>query len=188
MTIDNPELTRNLWLQLSPTRLAAAPAVLGCVFWLAWVGPGLSGWNNVAWTAQVLFFLIAMLWGTRRAADTLAEEIAGATWNSQRMSALGAWQLTWGKFLGGTAYVWYAAAICLAVLAVARAAAGAGIDAHDLARDLLAAVLAQSVALLAALVLLAKGRLTRRLDVTFAQLAGLIVALIIAPMLIAPSD
>ncbi len=47
------------------------------------------------------------MWGPRRAADTLAEEVAGGTWEAQRMSGLSAWSMAWGKLIGGCSFVWY---------------------------------------------------------------------------------
>ena len=40
---------------------------------------------------------------------------------NQRMSGLGAWQMAWGKLLGGTVFVWYCAAFALLVPGLRRA-------------------------------------------------------------------
>ena len=85
----NPELRRNLWLQLSPQRLIAAPVALGIVFGLGWL-------TAPQWLSSIgltIFYLLIGFWGTRRAADTLAEETAGGTWDGQRLSSLGAWAM-----------------------------------------------------------------------------------------------
>src|SRR5262249_54420351 len=112
----NPELRRNLWLQLSWQRLLAAPIILGAVFFLAWIGSDHSPFV-VEETAHVLFYFVVCIWGTRRAAESIAEELAGGTWDGQRMSSLGAWSMAWGKLFGATAFVWYAGLLCLAVVA-----------------------------------------------------------------------
>ena len=70
--------------------------------------------------------LIAYLWGTRRAVNVLADEIAAGTWDGQRMSSIGPWTMAWGKLLGGTAYVWYCALLCLATYAAAEIETGRG--------------------------------------------------------------
>ncbi len=106
----NPELRRNLWLQFSILRLILPPVAIGIVLLLVWLVSAHS-LTAVAASAEWFYLLIILLWGTRRAADLVAEEVAGGTWDSQRMSALGAWQMTWGKFIGGISYVWYAAGI-----------------------------------------------------------------------------
>ena len=112
----NPELRRNLWLQFSLTRLLLAPVAIGALLTLTWVVSDRS-LAAVAEVARAIYYLLVILWGTRRAADLVADEIAGGTWDGQRMSALGAWQMSWGKLLGGTSYVWYAAGLAFFALA-----------------------------------------------------------------------
>lgn len=169
----NPEFMRNLQLQLSLQRLLIAPFALGAVFLLAWVGTDQDP-QTIEEVARFLFFVIVLLWGTRRAADSLAEEVSGGTWDSQRMSALGAWQMAWGKFFGGTVYVWYCGAICLGVWLVAslalQPAATAIRDGVYMIGD---GLFGQVVAFAASLMFLRKQPLSRRLPVTFCQVLGL---------------
>ncbi len=108
----NPEFRRNLWLQLSWPKLVLTPVLIGTIF--AVIGSTL-GIPLVQAVAGYGFWAATILWGTRRAADSIAEEAAGGTWHSQRMSSLGAWAMTWGKLFGATAFPWYVALICLAV-------------------------------------------------------------------------
>ena len=115
----NPELRRNLWLQFSPLRLIIAPVAVGIVLLLVWLVSD-NSYSLVAHAAEWYFLIIVLLWGTRRAADLVAEEVAGGTWDSQRMSALGAWTMTWGKFIGGISYVWYSAGIAFAAQEIAH--------------------------------------------------------------------
>lgn len=105
----NPELLRNLWLELTTRRLIAMPLVLGALL-LLW-----SSDRFVADLAGTFFFIITVLWGTRQAADAVASEVTESTWDWQRLSTLSAWQLTWGKVLGATLFTWYGALICLGV-------------------------------------------------------------------------
>lgn len=178
----NPELRRNLWLQFSPLRLVIAPVAVGIVLLLVWLVSD-NSYGLVAHAAEWYFLIIVLLWGTRRAADLVAEEVAGGTWDSQRMSALGAWTMTWGKFIGGISYVWYSAGIAFAVRLWAQAADGltpfqgsAGIEnLHFLGIGLLG----QSVSFLASLVLLRKQIGRRRLGVTLSQFTGLLAAAIV---------
>jgi hypothetical protein len=172
----NPELRRNLWLQFSILRLVLPPAAIGIVLLLVWLVSAHS-LTTVAASAEWFYLLIILLWGTRRAADLVAEEIAGGTWDSQRMSALGAWQMTWGKFIGGISYVWYAAGIAFIARLWAIGLAGRlpwQAEAAVQSLQLLGiGLLGQAVAFLTSLVLLRKQVMRRRLGVTLSQFAGL---------------
>jgi hypothetical protein len=105
----NPELLRNIWLELTTRRLIAMPLVLGALL-LLW-----SSESFISDLAGTFYFIITILWGTRQAADAVASEVTESTWDWQRLSTLSAWQLTWGKLIGATLFTWYGAVICLGV-------------------------------------------------------------------------
>ena len=109
----NPELLRNLWLEITPQRLLAMPAILGLIFAGAWLLDGhvLSAFSISA--AIIGYLLIAVVWGARLAAESLTEEFEQGTWDSQRVSGLSAHAIVWGKLLGGSAFAWYGGALCL---------------------------------------------------------------------------
>jgi len=172
----NPELLRNLWLQFSIERIVAAPLILGAVFALAAFAT--DSWEVVGSAAAGGFAVIAYLWGTRRAVNVLADEIAAGTWDGQRMSSIDAWTMAWGKLLGGTAYVWYCALFCLVPYAAAEIESGrGGALAVNLPIKITGALLAQAMALLLALVLVGKGRRLSRRTVAFAQGGALLVGI-----------
>ena len=177
----NPELRRNLWLQFSLTRLLLAPVAVGALLTLTWVVSDRS-LAAVAEVARAIYYLLVVLWGTRRAADLVAEEIAGSTWDDQRMSALGAWQMSWGKLFGGTSYVWYAAGLAFLALAGCYWAAGTppwqSGEAIQLLRLLGTGALAQAVAMLVSLALLRRLAIRRRLGVSLSQVAGILAGLL----------
>jgi hypothetical protein len=182
----NPELLRNLWLQFSPQRIIAAPLILGAVFALAAFAT--DSWEVVGRAASGGYVVIAYLWGTRRAVNVLADEIAAGTWDGQRMSSIGPWTMAWGKLLGGTAYVWYCALLCLATYAVAEVETGrAGALALNLPRKITGALLVQAIALLLALVLVGKGRRLSRRTVAFAQGGALLVGIFGVTSVLLPS-
>ena len=115
----NPELRRNLWLELSTHRLVAMPAVLGIGF-LVVASTNDTPWNErVGWAALAVYFLLTLFWGTRLAAESISDEVRGRTWDLQRMSAIGPWAMTWGKLFGSTVFTWYGGVLCLAVYVVA---------------------------------------------------------------------
>ncbi len=171
----NPELRRSLWLQLSPQRLIAAPVILGSIYLLivlVEIVPPSGAAEIYRWG----LILTLALWGARRAADAVAEEVAGGTWDAQRMSAIGAWAMSWGKLLGSTSFVWYCGLVWLVLyLASIPGFLAEGAIVRDLAVLLGTAVLGQAVALGASLVFLRKAPGTRRLPVTLSQTLGLLV-------------
>src|SRR6185295_5057039 len=173
----SPELQRNLWLQLSWGRILAAPILLGIL-----VAALLAAWelkpNHMAELARWGFVLLVALWSTRRVADSLAEEVGGGTWESQRMSGMSAWSMVWGKLIGGAIFPWYCALICLGVMVWFGLQAQPGemrvVLSQQVATLLLGAILGQATALTVALLLLRKVQFRRRLTVTLAQIAGLL--------------
>ena len=116
----NPEFRRNLWLELTPQRLILMPIVLGLIFA---IGAQFDKHSDaaIALTANLVFGVLVVLWGCRRAAASVAGEVREGTWDWQRMSAITPWTMAWGKLLGSTAFVWYGGIICLAALAYAYA-------------------------------------------------------------------
>lgn len=173
----SPELQRNLWLQLSWGRALAAPILVGIV-----VAALLASWSpapsHLAEYARWGFVLLIALWSTRRVADSLAEEVGGGTWESQRMSGMSAWSMVWGKLIGGAIFPWYCALICLGLMIWYGLQALPGelrtTVLQQVVTLLLGAVLAQATALVVALLLLRKAQFRRRLTVTMAQIAGLL--------------
>lgn len=115
----NPELQRQLYLEYSPARLVGIPLLLGTAFTLTYLLDGHQLGPATAKTALVLFLLISLLWGGRQTGDSITDEYREQTWDTQRLSSLGAWEMTWGKWLGSTAMSWYGSAICLLVYGLA---------------------------------------------------------------------
>lgn len=145
----NPEFRRQIHLELTSHRLILMPLVLGLLFGLAWLnGSSSEGWRSVGTVSVVLFGLLAMLWGTRQSADAVCAEVNDGTWDFQRMTGLGSWELTLGKLFGSTVFPWYGAAWCIPVYAVAHwMAPEAGRGFPLLAGVALTALLAQAVGL-----------------------------------------
>lgn len=111
----NPEFQRQLNLECSQARLIAAPLILGVIFSFSYLLDNHQLGQVTAQTALTLFLLISLLWGARQSLDSIMEEYRDRTWDTQRLSALGPWQMTWGKLFGSTSMVWYCAGICLLV-------------------------------------------------------------------------
>ncbi len=115
----NPEFRRQLYLELSPGRLLSIPAVLGTLFSLSYFLDGYRFGTATAKASLTLCLLSLLLWGARQTMDSIIEEYRENTWDTQRLSALSAWALTWGKLLGSTLMVWYSALLCLIMHALA---------------------------------------------------------------------
>jgi len=170
----NPEFRRNLWLELSPRRLMTMTAVLLLIFFAA-VATGSE--VAPASVAVFLYYFIVVLWGTRNAATAVVGEIRDRTWDFQRLSSLGAGQMTWGKLFGATVFNWYGGALCLAVIVADRLAHQGPLAALlALAYFLIIGVIAQSASLLASLVAALRRQTHTRLEVFVYQAVGLLAA------------
>ncbi len=112
----NPELQRNLRLELTPHRMFAMPLVLGLFFLFLAVVSSDDWPDSLASTASWFIGAIVLLWGGRQATESVIEEISQRTWDWQRMSTLSPWDMTWGKLFGATSYSWYGAILCALVL------------------------------------------------------------------------
>jgi hypothetical protein len=181
----NPEFRRNVWVQFTWTRLLAAPllTLIACYGYLQ-----ISGQNyRLLQSAAELIggIIIIGLLGTRRAADSLAEEVSGGTWDSQRMSGLGAWQMTWGKLIGSTAFNWYCAAIAVLVVLWSsnqiEASDGGRPPFEVIFNFAVGGLMAQAAAFAIALILMRKAARYRRLTITLAQSCGFLLYIFFVP-------
>jgi hypothetical protein len=165
----NPELQRGLWLELTLSRILAAPIVL-----LLLLG-GLSSIGSPEFAARLDRFIIwalLVLWGSRLAAESFGDEVAGRTWDVQRLSAQTPWALTLGKLFGGTVFVWYAAALSLVGLVLLEPSSAG----QTIIQDLLGGLTAQSTALFVALALHRFDIQNRRTHTGLAQIAGILAS------------
>ena len=177
MNIVNPELRRNLWLELSLHRLLAAPAVIALCALLVVAASNNDALEKLAVTALYGFVAIVLLWGTQLAGASVVEESRDRTWDAQRMSAIGPWTMTWGKLLGAPAFAWYGGLILLLIFL----ATGSDLKVPVIRS---AAVMVCSAILLHATALNASV-LAARKGVTYRG-TGVIVILLLAFLLISP--
>ena len=194
----NPELKRNILIEVTPQRLVAMPFILGLIFAAAWALEGIEG---LITTTEVVYWVLVFLWGTRRAAGAFDSEMANNTWDSQRLSALTAGQIFTGKLFGSTSFVLYGALISILVNV------GARLDLYvdwlnrpetislqtivlepaeialSTAHDLLSGLLGLVVAMFVAVVLMARARSSKGISVTLCQLFAIAVGGVIADRL-----
>lgn len=115
----NPELRRNLWLELTAHRLVAMPVVIFLILVLI-ASRDVSGWAETVYSSAVGFLVVIVhLWGTYKASEAVTDEVRDRTWDWQRLSALDPWRMAWGKLTGATAFTWYGAILCVLAMAVA---------------------------------------------------------------------
>jgi len=174
----NPEFRRNLWLELTPRRVLLMTIVLGLAFFAA----ALSGGTDYrpAWFAEMFYYFIVVIWGSRNAALSVVGEIRDRTWDGQRLSSLSAAGMTWGKLFGSTIYNWFGGAICLAVIVVSefvhREPFVAGLD---IVYFVALGLISQAVALLASLVAVRRRQSHSRFGLFLYQVAGIVAAFVV---------
>jgi hypothetical protein len=172
----NPEFRRNVWLELSTRRIMTMTIVLLLAFFAAAVSR--SDWLPPS-VAITLYYFIVVFWGARNAALSVVGEIRDRTWDFQRLSALGAAEMTWGKLFGSTIYNWYGGAICLVVIVAYRVVhAGPEAGLISLVFYIVAGLIAQSAALLASLIAAMRRQRHTQLEVFAYQMTGLLTALL----------
>lgn len=112
----NPELRRQLWLQLSPTRLLLAPVLLALIFTAVYLSARSYPLQAVVNVGLLSFGILVWGMGSLAAAASVIDEMTDRTWDQQRMSAMQPWAMTWGKLLGASSYAWYGGVLCLLVI------------------------------------------------------------------------
>ena len=109
----NPELARNLIREVTATRLFTLPAIIAAVLVLVYLLE--NGKVTDAFMAAAIFMYVMLgLFGTAAAGNSVLEEFGSRTWDFQRMTAIGPWAMTWGKYAGATAVSWYGGLIVMA--------------------------------------------------------------------------
>jgi hypothetical protein len=106
----NPELKRNAWLELKSNRVLAMLGLIALAFVIATTALDdneyLKTEEVLMNTALFILYLITGIWGSKNAADAVADEINQKTWDRQRMSGQSPLTLTIGKIFGPTLLQW----------------------------------------------------------------------------------
>jgi hypothetical protein len=168
----NPELQRNLWLEASPFRLALIAGLVLLALAATSVAP--RGLGTTSGVALALYWFFAVLWGTRNAALSVVAEIRERTWDGQKLSSIGPWEMVWGKLFGATAANWFGALLCLPFILLPAARDTSPVSALTYGVILLTlGVFAQAAALLSSLVMIRRNTGNWRLDIFLCQVAGI---------------
>ncbi len=175
----NPEFKRNLWQVFTAQRLIAMPAFLLAIFFIVYLQNDQIG-LSVPHAALNIIFLLLVVWGSGLSADAIFQELREHTWDSQRMTPLGPWSMTWGKIFGSTIFVWYGAFWCLVAIGITGLFANEGIQYSNLSYDivyyLLIGIFAQTFGLFTSLLFQRISPLNSRARVVLIQLFTIAVA------------
>jgi hypothetical protein len=173
----NPELMRNLWLEASPRRLAIMAGVIGFLLAAVWVSATSDPLKSVAATAEMIFYALVVVWGTRNAAGSVVDEIRDRTWDLQRLSAISPWEMVTGKLMGAPSYAWAGGLLCLVPITL-YALQDRGLTAAllQLAYFLSIGMIAHSAALLTSMVAVRRRMGQSRINTFGFLLVGLIAA------------
>ncbi|OQX26127.1 MAG: hypothetical protein BWK80_12040 [Desulfobacteraceae bacterium IS3] len=106
---NNPELRRQMWIELTPNRLVMMPLTLGAIFFLSYFAE--EPMRMLTTLSLIAFGIIVLLWGTKLAFESVISEVNEKTWHSQRMTPISPLDMIIGKLFGSTIYTWYGAAI-----------------------------------------------------------------------------
>jgi hypothetical protein len=107
--VQNPELRRQFWLEISPQRLILLPIILFAI-------TAIIDSQQRLWFLPAALLAALSLWAPFAVTSSMEDERSNATWDNQRLSAQSAGQLVVGKIFGGAIYAWYGALCCLLLI------------------------------------------------------------------------
>lgn len=175
----NPEVQRKVWQEFSPYRLYLAPLFLAAILCILYLffGEKLTLFFTVSGFFTGLMFCVSVfLYGSKHVGESVVSEIQGRTWESQRMTSLGAWEMTVGKLVGGSLYSWYSGGFCLAyLLALSLISDSPGLFSRFLLILVLAGLLSQTLGLMLNLIRIQKDREAVRLRNSLFLIPGLLL-------------
>jgi len=115
--IKNPELRRNIWLELSLNRVIIMPLILAALFFIVYLinKDNSNCTETISKFALLGFGGLVLFWGSKMASESIVDELNSRTWDAQRLTLLSPWQMAIGKLIGSTIYQWYGGMLCLSV-------------------------------------------------------------------------
>jgi len=127
----NPELIKNLWLEISRNRLVAVPLIFAVFYYFIYSTQDYLYGAGIITAAIWIFILGTGIWGAFLAESSMVQEIQNNTWPLVRLTSIKPWTMAWGKWLGATAFAWYLGFWNLAAIL----AAWTFIPTHDIYSD-----------------------------------------------------
>lgn len=181
---DNPELKRNIWLELTPNRLMTTPLILAAVFYLAYLSADtiFEFMERLRSISLVAFGLVVFVWGTKLVSESVVTEVNEKTWDSQRMTSVSPLDMTIGKLFGSTLYTWYGGMFCAgAYIISALYLPDTAIRLKFFLTTILASLLGHAFSLNFSLIEIRKNRDKEKIKTTSFFLVGLVLILFLVP-------
>lgn len=175
----NPELRKNLWLELSFNRLLATPLILAGIYFLVFLMSDNTTdfLQNVEVWSISMYALFIFIYGTRLSSESIIEEVNERTWDNQRMTSVSPWMMSVGKLFGSTVFAWYGALICILVYFVASFFLPISLERFKFGIILIfIAVFTHSVSISLSLVGIRKNRNQAKIKSTFYFIGALILS------------
>jgi len=187
----NPEFLRNYWLELTPHRLISMPAIILAILFLVYLGTRLSPastYSAIESVSLAIYLLLTMIWGVKLSADAIVGEIRDKTWDMQRMTAVNAWSMTWGKLFGSTLFSWYGALIALSTYMYAALQQGTHGVWIKLSLLIATPVLVHAITLLASVLAIQRSRTVTKSASSITMLFGIFIAISVISNGLSPSS
>jgi len=73
--------------------------------------------QNIFIPALYAYLFVVFIWGNYAISNAAGNDVGINTWDFQKMSSIGPWELTIGKLFGSTSFTWYTSAFLLTLLA-----------------------------------------------------------------------
>lgn len=111
----NLEFRKNLWSEFTITRLIITPLIIVIVYLMVFLTSDVltEYMESIRMWSLIMIYIIVFLWGTRLASESIITEVNRKTWINQRITSIGAWEMSIGKLFGSTIYNWYGASFCI---------------------------------------------------------------------------
>jgi len=106
--LNNPEIKRNIWLDISPLKLILVPVIMAMSYYLIYLITGVA-FFNISYYLSAIFIALFLIWGGKMASDSLIIEMNEKTWICQRMTMMTPFEIMIGKLIGSTLFAWYGA-------------------------------------------------------------------------------
>ena len=125
--MNHSELRRQLWLEITPQRLLALPAILTLLLLTLFLTVNDNAfWKSLSYCSLSGFVIFTVFWGGKQVGDAMSDEFTEATWDTQRIGGLDALEMCVGKLFGAACYAWYGGLWLTALYVLAEVKLGQG--------------------------------------------------------------